>query len=180
MRRYNIIYADPPWPHRSGSQEKVVPYSTMSIREICNLPIKSIIRRDTVLFLWTTDKYLPAALEVMSSWGFSYKTIAFNWVKKTKNNKLSLMVGGWTVKCTEICLLGTRGKPHKFLKCRKGIYQLVDASVRGHSVKPKEVRKCIEKMFDSKIRKIELFAREEHKGWDVWGNEVKSDIRIKI
>ena len=178
MKKYQIIYADPPWPHRSGSRRKVVPYPTMRINDICNLRVKNIIKRHSVLFLWTTDKYLKSAIEVMESWGFHYKTIAFTWVKKTSNNNLSLMVGGWTVKCTELCLLGVRGKPHKLLKRRKGILQLITARTAGHSVKPSIVRRYIELMFGPKVRKIELFAREKHKGWDVWGNEVKSDIEL--
>lgn len=178
MDKYQIIYADPPWPHRSGSRNKVVPYPVMKIQDICALPVSAIVEEDAVLFLWVTDKYLEKAIKVIKCWGFHYTTIGFTWVKRTCTGKLSLQIGSWTLKSTELCLLGVRGKPHKLLKHRKGILQLTTARRKGHSVKPSTVRKRIELMFGNKPKKIELFARQKTKGWDVWGDEVESDITL--
>jgi len=176
MKKYNIIYADPPWPHRSGSRHKVVPYPTMTIKQISRLPIDTLTQKNAVLLLWTTDKYLQAAMQVMRCWGFEYKTVVFVWVKQSLHGCLSLMVGGWTVKCVELCLLATKGRPHKLLRCRS-VPQLLTAKTRGHSTKPKEARERIELMFP-KANKLELFARKKSPGWDVWGNEVESDVEF--
>lgn len=175
MKKYQVIYADPPWPHKSGSEHKIVSYPTMTIPEICCLKVSDICADDCVLFLWTTDKYLPAALKVMEAWGFRYVTIGFVWLKLTVNNLISWMVGGWTVKATEICLLGTKGSPTKLLRFKPK--QFVKAQRTIHSGKPEVIRKSIDKMFGS-IPRIELFARKRSPGWDVWGNEVKCDIRF--
>ena len=177
MKKYQIVYADPPWPHKSGSEQMVVPYPVMSIERIRSLPVQKIIARDAVLFLWTTDKFLPAALKVMQAWGFRYVTLAFIWEKLTKYKKLHLIRGAWTYKSTELCLLGSKGHPHKFLKQKSKA--LIKAPVTRHSEKPLQARQRIEAMFsESNINKLELFARKKFPGWDAWGNEVKCDIKL--
>ena len=188
MKKYKIIYADPPWDfgnrmyssnkndhHREISRA----YSVMKTDEIATLPVKNIIEGDAICFMWSTDAHLPDALKVMESWGFKYKTVAFIWNKKEKSGKQVCYMGQWTMKGSEIVLLGTRGKMTQFLKSRK-VRQLVEAQRdRGkHSKKPQEVRDKIVEMFGD-IPRIELFAREKTEGWDVWGNEVDSDIDLQ-
>lgn len=185
-KKYQIVYADPPWRFtglgskgiRSAKlkesglhvnrpvEEK---YPTMSIAEIKMLPIKNIIDKDAVLFLWTTDAHLPFALEVMESWGFQYVTIAFIWLKKTVTNKNVCYYGYWTMKGQEICLLGRHGKPKPIAH---NIRQLVEAKRREHSRKPDEVRDRIVKLMGD-LPRIELFAREQFLGWDTWGNNTE-------
>lgn len=77
------IYADPPWQYRQSKGQGVAEnhYPTMQLNDICNLPVGSIAHKDSVLFLWTTFPQLSEALEVIKSWGFTYKTVAFVWVK---------------------------------------------------------------------------------------------------
>ena len=91
MKKYNIIYADPPWSfgskaYQDGNRKMLnldkTQYQTLSIEEIKSLPINEITKDDSALFLWTTDAHLKEAIEVIESWGFIYKTIAFVWVKK--------------------------------------------------------------------------------------------------
>lgn len=86
MEPYQIIYADPPWRYDQkglqGAAEKH--YSTMSLEDICKLPVGSISAKDSILFLWATFPQLPAALRVISAWGFKYKTVAFLWLKKNR------------------------------------------------------------------------------------------------
>ncbi len=115
---------------------------------------------------------LPEAIEVMNEWGFKYKTVAFVWSKRTKNNKEVANLGRWTMGNVEICLLGVKGKPKRIIK---NIRQLVVAERTKHSKKPDEVRDRIVRLMGD-ISRIELFARQETEGWDVWGNAVKSGI----
>lgn len=185
-KRYQIIYADPPWrftglgskgirssKRKNGGayvnrpvEEK---YSTMSIDEIKALPVESIVARDAVLFLWTTDAHLPLAIDVMRAWGFEYATVAFRWLKKTATGKQVCYYGYWTMKGIEVCLLGRRGKPKPV---RHNVRQIVEAERREHSRKPDEVRdRIVELMGD--LPRIELFAREDVDGWDTWGNETR-------
>lgn len=173
-KKYRIVYADPPWPYKSrhGGNCAPLPYPTMELEDICSLNVKDIVRDDAVLFLWTTDSYLKRALKVMKAWGFKYKTIGFVWIKRTIKGKFQVNVSYWTMKSTELCLLGVRGKPHRLLE-RRNIRQLVQSVNvrRKHSRKPDEVRKRIDLMFGD-LPRIELFARKKTSGWDVWGEEV--------
>ena len=86
MEPYQIIYADPPWRYDQkslqGAAEKH--YATMSMEELCGLPVEQISAKDSLLFLWATFPQLPAALRLISAWGFKYKTVAFLWLKKNR------------------------------------------------------------------------------------------------
>jgi site-specific DNA-methyltransferase (adenine-specific) len=185
---YNIIYADPPWHFGSKQVQKYQgkrfesidkrEYNTMSVKDICNLPVQNITSKDCALFLWVTDAHLKEGLEVISSWGFKYITIIFVWSKKTSNEKQVATLGPWVMKNCEICLFATKGKMLQYKKVNN-LYQLVEAERTKHSKKPDEVRRRIEILFGD-IPRIELFAREKTEGWDVWGNEVKSDIELEI
>ena len=179
-KKYNIIYADPPWHYGSksavnnttGSAIKPLSdhYSTMSLQELKNMPIKNMTKDDAACFMWVTDSHIDEALEVLLSWGFAYKTIAFNWVKTTSKGKTVANLGAWTMKNYELCLFGTKGSMLKH-KQVNNIYQKVAAERTKHSKKPNEVRQRIEKLFGD-LPRIELFARETAEGWDSWGNEV--------
>lgn len=173
QKRYNIIYADPPWRYSdngcSGACENH--YHTMSIDEICKLPINQICENDCVLFLWTTYPMLQEAMCVIKAWGFKYKTIGFQWIKQNKSGKgLFFGLGRWTRGNTEPCLIATRGKPYKFVKS-KSVSQIIKCPVMAHSQKPDETRdKIVELCGD--ISRIELFARKQPEGWDCWGDEI--------
>ena len=180
-KKYNIIYADPPWHYGSKSRvnnstgRKSVPlsehYETMSLQEIKELPVKNITENDAVCFMWVTDSHLDEALEVYTAWGFKYKTIAFNWIKTTSKGNYCKNVAPWTMKSSEICLLGVKGAMSKY-KQANNIESLVIAERTKHSKKPQEVKNRIELLFGGDLPKIELFARQETDGWDAWGNEV--------
>ena len=129
---------------------------------------------NSVLFLWAVSPLLPEAFEVMKAWGFKYKTVAFCWSKNTKNGKKVSNLGRWTMGNVELCLLGVKGKPKRVVK---NIKQLVEAERTKHSKKPNEVRERIVKLMGD-LPRIELFARERVAGWDVFGNEVGSDIKL--
>ena len=52
-------------------------YPTMSLQEICDLPVRKLADKDCVLFLWVTFPQLREGLSVIQAWGFQYKTVAF-------------------------------------------------------------------------------------------------------
>jgi N6-adenosine-specific RNA methylase IME4 len=186
---YDIIYADPPWffsggirsskKDENGSYRFYTPDTTVGLRYdtqgegwIASLPVASIAAADAVLFMWTTDAHLPVALRIIEAWDFTYKTVGFVWNKKERSGKQVCYYGKWTMKGTELCLLATRGKPHRFLVSHK-VRQLVEAERGGHSQKPDEVRRRIVELLGDRPR-IELFARETAPGWDAWGDGVET------
>ena len=165
-KKYNIIYADPPWQYKvyakkGKGRSAENHYHTMSIEEIRSLPVKKIAADDCILFLWVTFPCLPEGLSVMENWGFSYKTCGFNWVKRNrKADTFFLGLGFWTRSNSEICLLGTKGKPKRV---SKAVPQICDARIMEHSRKPDEIRSRIVNLCGD-IPRIELFARQEWKG----------------
>ena len=175
IRKYSIIYADPPWRYSqkrlSGAAEHH--YNTMSIDELCALPVAELAEKDCALFLWATFPHLPAALRLIKAWGFSYKTVAFVWLKLNKKVRSWFYgMGFWTRGNAEICLLATKGKPKRR---SAGVHQLIVSPIERHSQKPEEAREKIIALM-GELPRIELFARQETPGWDVWGNEVNSSI----
>ena len=187
MKKYNVIYADPPWHFGGGGvfQDGGRPirktsdqYRLTKTKDLENLQVKDIAAEDALLFMWTTDQHLPDALSLIDSWGFKYSTVAFYWVKRYESGALCSNVGCWTMKNCEIVLLATRGKPLKLKKVRN-VKQLVEAVRRKHSQKPEEVRDRIVTLTGD-IPRVELFARSKTNGWDVWGNEVDSDITLNV
>lgn len=178
MNQYGIILADPPWSYSdkasSGQRGAEFKYEVMTDKQILALQLDAIAADDCVLFLWATPPRMPLALAAMRNWGFEYKTIAFTWIKRTKNDKLHWGMGNWTRANPEHVLLGVRGNPKRV---DKGIHSVVEAKVREHSRKPDEVRDLIVRLMGD-VPRVELFAREKVEGWDSWGLEVESDFEF--
>jgi len=179
-KKYAIIYADPPWAyenwnnkwHEKHSESRWVgrKYPLMSVEDICALPVKDIAADNSLLFMWTISTMIPAALKVIESWGFSYRTMAFVWIKKNlKSDSFFTGMGFYTRSNSEICLLAKRGKTLK--RIDKGVRQIVCTPRGRHSEKPAEVRDRIVQLMGD-LPRIELFARERIDGWDAWGNEI--------
>lgn len=175
--KYKIIYADPPWfykdkskSHGGGAESH---YSCMKTEDICALKIPS--ENDSVLFLWTTFPQLEEAFRVIKGWGFKYKTGAFTWVKTNKNGSIYMGMGRHTRANAEICLLATKGKG--LYRINASIYNTQLHPRSKHSEKPKFFREEIIRLYGD-VPRLELFARTKTEGWDVWGNEVISDIKI--
>lgn len=172
-KRYEIIYADPPWSYRdksaSGKRGAIFKYKVQEQDWICNLPVQDISGDNCILFLWVTMPQLPNAFEVINSWGFKYKTVGFTWVKKNKKQDSWFWgMGNWTRANAEICLLATKGNPKRV---NAGVHSVIDTPVEEHSKKPDTVRDRIVTLCGD-LPRIELFARQKTQGWDVWGNEV--------
>jgi N6-adenosine-specific RNA methylase IME4 len=184
-KKYQIIYADPPWPYRQFSTTKGInpkfgsvlsQYQTMTIEEIKTLGVGNVADKKCVLFMWATMPNLNVAFDVIKAWGFIYKTCAYTWVKL---NPLGVGIysgmGHWTNGNAELCLLATKGEwPKRVVKNSKQIQMWP----RGkHSAKPPEIRQEITR-FMGNIPRIELFARQETEGWDCWGNELVADTPL--
>ena len=185
-KKYQIIYADPPWSYKVWSEDKKSAqgcakkhYCTMTIDDICKLPVKNIADKDCKLFLWATPPCLQEALQVMKAWGFEYKTVAFCWVKINPASKTPFFgIGHWTASNCELVLAGLK-RGGRLNRQSKSISQ-IDLSPRGkHSVKPDSIRNKIVTLCGD-LPRIELFARipkeivedPSLKGWDVWGDEI--------
>ena len=152
-----------------------MPYPTMATQEICALPVASVAAPDCALFLWAVPSRLPDALAVIHAWGFTYRTIAFTWVKRTPLDTGFLLGRGyWTHSNAEPCLLATKGHP---MRVGTGVSSLVVSPRREHSRKPDEVRDKIIHICGDAPR-AELFARQKVEGWSAWGNEVECDFRL--
>ena len=183
-KKYRIIYADPPWSYnvasKKGTSRGVAEryYDVMKPKDIHALPVGDLAD-DAVLFLWATYPNLAVALETIEAWGFTYKTVAFTWIKIYKHTKNPVMgCGFWTRANAEICLLATKGKDYP-RRIHKGVQQVIIEPRRKHSQKPDEARRRIVQLMGD-LPRIELFARERSEGWDAWGNEVSDETQITI
>ena len=144
-------------------------YKTMSLQDICNLPVKKIADDNCILFMWVTLPKLNQFMDVIKSWGFEYKSTAFVWVKKNKiSNSFFMGLGRWTRANPEICVLATKGK---ISRRSNKVRQLQIFPIEQHSKKPDEFRNLIIELCGD-LPRIELFARQKTDGWDAWGNEV--------
>jgi|TARA_R100001594_G_scaffold138062_1_gene181504 N6-adenosine-specific RNA methylase IME4 len=188
-KKYNIIYADPPWQFKYQSKKRTdgtsddlnirdpqKEYPCMTIDDIYNMPVNEIADDNSILFLWVTYPLLKEGIKTMEEWGFTYKTCGFSWIKKNKkSDSLFWGLGYWTRANNEICLLGTKGKPKRV---SKGVHQVVMSKIQKHSQKPDIVKDRIVELCGD-VPRIELFARQRTKGWDVWGNEVPEEVTDK-
>lgn len=178
-RKYAVILADPPWEFRAYSpkgdgRSAENHYPTMELADIKALPVADIADKDCALFLWVTFPQLEDAFAVIKAWGFTYKTVAFAWVKQNKkSDSLFWGMGYWTRANVELCLLATRGNPKR---ASAGVHQVVVSHIQEHSRKPEEVHKRIIQLMGD-VPRAELFARRKADGFDVWGNEVESEVR---
>lgn len=190
-KKYQVIYADPPWDYGGKMQydkttirdenirfEKKIflssatfKYPTLKLNQLKKLDVASIATDDCLLFMWTTGPQMSNAIELGTAWGFEYKTIAFVWDKMVHNP------GRYTLSQTEFVLAFKKGK---FPQPRgaRNIRQMVQVHRGAHSVKPVEVINGITRMFPEQ-KKIELFARNNYVGWDNWGLEIP-DSKIEI
>lgn len=174
-KKYNIIYADPPWKYNSRNNKNtrfgggaIGHYSLMSFDDIAKLPIENIAADNCALFMWCTFPKLPQQLNILKSWGFKYKTIGFNWIKTNKRNgKPFFGIGYYTKSNSEICILATRGK---MKPVSNKVSSIVIEPRREHSRKPDCIRWKIVELFGD-LPRIELFARQNIDGWDCWGDQ---------
>ena len=175
MEKYNIIYADPPWKYKENWGNGAVKhhYGTMTFKDIKNLNVQGLAKDNCHLYLWVTNPFLKEGLELMKLWGFEYKQ-TITWVKTYKTGEPIMGLGYYTRVCTEHCLFGIRGRLPRLTKSEKNI---IFSNQMKHSEKPREFRSKIIRL-SGDLPRIELFARDKVDGWDSWGNEIESDIKL--
>lgn len=178
---YSVIYADPPWTYQdtanAGHRGVAWKYPVMTDEDIYSLPVQTLAAPDCALFLWGTWPKLREALQTIECWGFTYKTMAFDWVKLNPKARTPFWgMGRWTRSNTEYVLLAVRGKP---TRANAGVHSLVQAPIGAHSAKPDEVRARILQLMGD-VPRIELFARARSTGWDAWGPHAGlTDVTLK-
>lgn len=182
MRKYSTILADPPWrfQNRTGKvapeHKRLSRYSTMKLQDINNLPVEAILNDTAHLYLWVPNALISNGLQVMESWGFKYKTNLI-WYKIRKDGGPDRRgMGFYFRNVTEMILFGVRGKNARTLQPGRSQENIISSRKREHSRKPDELYEVIEACSPGPF--IELFARNKRSGWDVWGNEVNSDIKL--
>jgi N6-adenosine-specific RNA methylase IME4 len=177
---YGVILADPPWTFATYSakgkgRSAEAHYNCMSLDAIKRLQVGNWAAPDCALFLWATDPLLPAALDVIAAWGFTYKTVGFYWAKTTKDGaRFPMGTGYYTRANPEQCLLATRGHPKRI---SRSVRKLIVSPRRLHSQKPDEVYERIEGLSPGPY--LELFARGQRPDWDSWGLESESGPSVR-
>ena len=174
-KTYRTIYADPPWQFQNRTG-KVAPehrrlkrYETMSLDEIKQLPVSEAAGEKSHLYLWVPNALLPDGLEIMKAWGFEYKTNII-WEKiRTDGQPDGRGVGFYFRNVTEILLFGIHGKNNRTLQAGRSQVNLIRSMKREHSRKPDEIIPIIEACSSGPY--LELFARGDRPGWDMWGNQ---------
>lgn len=174
-KKYQTIYADPPWQFQNRTG-KVAPehkrlnrYETMTFAEIQALPVSKVAAERCHLYLWVPNALLPEGLEVMKAWGFTYKTNLI-WEKVRKDGQPDGRgVGFYFRNVTEILLFGIRGENNRTLQPGRSQVNLLRTMKREHSRKPDEFVSLIEAC--SPGPRLEMFARGNREGWDMWGNQ---------
>ena len=178
--KFRTILIDPPWEQplmrqrkrKHGMPGKTLPYPTMGLEEIKNLPVREMAEAGSHLWLWTTNAFLRDGFDCMSAWGFKYLA-PITWHKPSG-------VGNYFVHVTQTILFGY------FERCQFNLERYLPTFFDGlpgiHSAKPKESYQLIERISDPE--RLELFARPwslmfpVRHGWHVWGNEVESDVEF--
>lgn len=192
--KFRTILADPPWPYPKGMipslNNKNLPayagnttiscndiYPTLSIDEICALPVEQHTYADSHLYLWVTNAFVDKGFEVCRAWGFKPITL-LTWgkVKKTNENCPSMKCGYYYRSATEHIIFGSRGciELNPLMKCQSTLHL---QPREPHSCKPDYFYKLIEKA--SYAPRLEMFARKPREGWQQWGNEFANTFEFE-
>ena len=161
---YELIYTDPPWKYGGSpalNHSASVYYETLTDEELKAMDIPAA--DDCLMFMWVPSPHMKNAIEIGEHWGFKYVTVAFVWHKKVPNP------GNYTMSECEMVLLFRKGKMPK--KAANNVRQFLQECRSVHSKKPDEIRNRIATMYPH-LKKIEMFARKQSEGWDVFGNEI--------
>ena len=178
-KKYKTIYADPPWQfqNRTGKvapeHKRLTRYDTMRLEDIKRLPIADVADEKCHLYLWVPNALLPEGLAVMKAWGFMYKTNLI-WEKVRKDGAPDGRgVGFYFRNVTEVLLFGIKGNKNRTLDAGRNQVNLIRSMKREHSRKPDEFVSLIENCSSAPF--LELFARGDRSGWDMWGNQASED-----
>lgn len=177
--RFQTVLADPPWrfTNRTGKMapehRRLSRYGTMSVEEICALPVVQITSEPAHLYLWVPNALLPEGLQVLRSWGFEYKTnIVWHKIRKDGGPD-GRGVGFYFRNVTEVLLFGVRGKNARTLAPGRRQVNFIATRKREHSRKPDEQYDLIEACSHGPY--LELFSRGTRAKWACWGNQATDD-----
>lgn len=176
--KYNTLVIDPPWAipmagkfagKHAGPRD--LPYPTMSYEGIAALPIRELVADGGHVYLWCTNASLRKAFDILDAWGLRFHLA----LVMTKPSGMAPALG--YVFGTEFCLLAFAGRPMQPFTSIGALNHFSRPAVRGqHSVKPDSFYEMVERM--SPAPYADLFARRKREGWDVWGNEVESNVEV--
>lgn len=175
--KYRTIVADPPWEYPEGFalgpghgvlEVRPLPYPSMTLDEICELPVHEWADNDCRLFLWTTNRWIDDAFDVMRSWRFKYRQTLV-WHKPDANLPAHVAPNS-----AEFVLVGVRGAPRRLTTMPSSVVPINRSG--GHSVKPEAWLDHFEAVSEGPY--LELFARRQRLGWDTWGNEALEHVNI--
>jgi len=174
-KRFGVILADPPWQfqNRTGKvapeHKRLQRYTTLTLEDIKALPVSEAAAETCHLYLWVPNALLPEGLAVMDAWGFHYKSnIVWHKIRKDGGPD-GRGVGFYFRNVTELILFGVRGKNARTLAPGRSQVNFIATRKREHSRKPDEQYRLIEACSPGPY--LELFARGERPGWQVWGNQ---------
>lgn len=180
-KKYKIIYADPPWQFNnkktggsmsSGAASK---YLTTGIEGLKQMPVGDIADDNCVLIMWWVGAMPQEALDLVSAWGFTVKNMnGFVWRKLTKKLLDFFGMGFYTRAGSESAIIAIKGKVKP---ASHSVRAVISAPVERHSKKPQAFRDSIVELFGD-LPRLEMFAREAHEGWDVFGNEAPKSIDL--
>jgi N6-adenosine-specific RNA methylase IME4 len=167
------VHADPPWRFKSNSlarpgRNAVRHYRCLSLSEIAALPIRDVLARDALVFLWVPGPFLAigAHVPILQAWGFKPTAMGFVWIKLRANGDVFTGAGLTTRKSCEFVVIGKRGKPRRLAA---DVREAILSPVRQHSRKPDEVYRRIERYCGGPG--LDLFGRESRDGWTVYGDQ---------
>ena len=176
--QYGTVLADPPWDYtelgfhgykgvKNYDVDSGTQYPTLKVEQIKKLEVVNIVAPQAHLYLWVTKDFMEYGFDIVRNWGFEFRGI-LTWVKKPR-----MGMGHYFRHCTEFVLFGVRGK---LGLCYHDERDYFEAPINKHSEKPEILYDIIER--NSPRPWIELFARKRKPGWDTWGNEVESIIKL--
>lgn len=174
-QKFRTILADPPWQfqNRTGKiapeHKRLNRYPTMTLDDICALPVAEVAQDTAHLYMWVPNALLPEGLRVMEAWGFQYKSnLVWHKIRKDGGSD-GRGVGFYFRNVTELILFGTRGKNARTEAPGRSQVNMIQTRKREHSRKPDEQYDLVEACSTGPY--LELFARGERPGWAVWGNQ---------
>lgn len=182
MKSFDLIYIDPPWHHYGSTTKDAAAgkhYPLMTQKELKALPIKSILNKKGMVFMWATGPRLHYAIELINAWKLHYRGVAFVWVKTRKDGAIINGQGvppTFTKPTTEFLLLSTTTKTGRPIPLKKfNTPQVILAPRSAHSAKPELFREKIIETLKEPYSKLEIFGRNKIPGWDVLGNEIDGE-----
>lgn len=188
--KFQICVLDCPWSYYNSEADSKTAngsvlnhYNTLSQKDLCNLPIKNILAKDALVFVWATSSKLHYAIECIEKWGLHFRGVAYVWIKTKQTGEIINGQGvppTYTKPTTEYLLLATQKPQGRPIPIKRYNQAQVVLSPRGkHSEKPEIFYDMIDEMVDSNLLKIDIFARRHREGWTCVGDALQPGFDIR-